>query len=313
MGFKGQAAVEAEVKVAPLINENKRLYNEQLNAKEYILETIRLNRVMLESDVPLERICMVELREGADDTLKMECNYKGELALAHQECAIKWFSIKGNKTCERSQSRVLRANGAMHQHEILDTGCGDVPVLVIESMLAYFCFLEQLLVVKLDFLYPSEGIHRRWDNDYYITSAAATWDQISLILSVPRCKPGDVCDETQETLRISQLPSTHVKDDRRKFIWEEVSYLERWWSDASYGKRESFTNLVQNGQLEIVGSGWVINDEVTSISEARIFLDISPLQEHSLSDGRPTLSVHVAILLYYALQLRLSLSGNTKE
>ncbi|KVI09526.1 hypothetical protein Ccrd_012101 [Cynara cardunculus var. scolymus] len=46
------------------------------------------------------RICMVELREGADDTLKMECNCRGELALAHQECAIKWFSIKGNKTCE---------------------------------------------------------------------------------------------------------------------------------------------------------------------------------------------------------------------
>ncbi|KAI3678264.1 hypothetical protein L6452_37551 [Arctium lappa] len=44
-------------------------------------------------------ICMVELREGANDTLKMECNCKGEFALAHQECAIKWFSIKGNKTC----------------------------------------------------------------------------------------------------------------------------------------------------------------------------------------------------------------------
>ncbi|MFS8014799.1 putative squalene synthase [Helianthus anomalus] len=98
------------------------------------------------------KICMVELTEGAGDTLKMECNCKGELVLVHQECAIKWFSIKGNKTCDvckqevknlavtllriqRSQSRIHRGNGAMQQV------WQDVPVLVIVSMLAYFCFL----------------------------------------------------------------------------------------------------------------------------------------------------------------------------
>ncbi|XP_071734753.1 uncharacterized protein [Rutidosis leptorrhynchoides] len=95
------------------------------------------------------RICMVELQEGADDTLKLECDCKGELALAHQECAIKWFSIKGNKTCEvckqdvknlpvtllriqRSQSRIARGNGALHQYEPTRYRVWqDVPVLVI--------------------------------------------------------------------------------------------------------------------------------------------------------------------------------------
>lgn len=63
-------------------------------------------------------------------------------------------------------------------------------------------------VVELDFLYPSEGIHRRWDSGYRITAAAATWDQAAFVLSIPRKKP---VDETQETLRTSVFPSQQVK------------------------------------------------------------------------------------------------------
>ncbi|GAB2270697.1 Casein kinase 1-like protein hd16 [Dionaea muscipula] len=72
-------------------------------------------------------------------------------------------------------------------------------------------------VVELDFLYPSEGIHRRWESGYRITCAAANFDQSALILSVPKRRPGD---ETQETLRTSQFPSTHVKEK-----WSKNLYL----------------------------------------------------------------------------------------
>ncbi|KAM3199696.1 casein kinase 1-like protein HD16 [Capsicum annuum] len=82
-------------------------------------------------------------------------------------------------------------------------------------------------VVELDFLYPSEGIHRRWDAGYRITSTAATLDQAAFVLSVPRRKPAD---ETQETLRTSAFPSTHVKEK-----WAKNLYL----ASVCYGRTVS--------------------------------------------------------------------------
>lgn len=82
-------------------------------------------------------------------------------------------------------------------------------------------------VVELDFLYPSEGIHRRWDSGFRITSTAATTDQAALILSIPRRR---LVDETQETLRTSQFPSTHVKEK-----WGKNLYL----ASLCYGRTVS--------------------------------------------------------------------------
>ncbi|KAK7279359.1 hypothetical protein RJT34_24408 [Clitoria ternatea] len=120
-------------------------------------------------DIPEEeavcRICMVELGEGGD-TLKLECSCKGELSLAHKECAVKWFSIKGNRTCDVCKQEVqnlpvtlLRVqNGQANnllggRSQLADASqyrvWQDAPILVVINMLAYFCFLEQLLVSSM--------------------------------------------------------------------------------------------------------------------------------------------------------------------
>ncbi|CAD6264387.1 unnamed protein product [Miscanthus lutarioriparius] len=119
-------------------------------------------------DIPEEeavcRICMVELSEGSDTLIKLECSCKGELALAHRDCAVKWFSIKGTRTCEVCKQDVqnlpvtlLRVQ-SVQQRDLMNRGGGSTarydryrvwhgtPILVIISILAYFCFVEELLV-----------------------------------------------------------------------------------------------------------------------------------------------------------------------
>ncbi|XP_039121689.1 uncharacterized protein LOC120258348 [Dioscorea cayenensis subsp. rotundata] len=113
------------------------------------------------------RICMIELCEGGD-TLKLECSCKGELALAHKECALKWFILRGSKNCEVCKQEVknlpvtlLRIHniqaavvqtGTISQRIVCNYGVfQEMPVLVFVSMLAYFCFLEQLLVADNGF------------------------------------------------------------------------------------------------------------------------------------------------------------------
>lgn len=112
------------------------------------------------------RICLIEL-EGGGETLKMECSCKGELALAHQDCAVEWFSIKGNKTCDvckkdvqnlptallkrhnNQNARRFRADASQQDDVPQYRAWQDAPVLVLVSMLAYFCLLEQLLVTEM--------------------------------------------------------------------------------------------------------------------------------------------------------------------
>lgn len=111
-----------------------------------------------------------------------------------------------------------------------------------------------------------------WKQGWRVSYRGDEWDSEKLkVFVVPHSHndPGwkltvDEYYQSQSRHILDTIVEALSKDVRRKFIWEEMSYLKKWWRDASEGSRESFINLVKSGQLEIVGGGWVMNDEANS-------------------------------------------------
>ena len=69
-------------------------------------------------------------------------------------------------------------------------------------------------------------------------------------------------------------------DRSRRFVWAEISFFKRWWITQNFENRGRFKTLVDRGQLEFIGGGWVQNDEanptlesvINQVSEGHAFL-----------------------------------------
>ncbi|KAK8497457.1 hypothetical protein V6N12_016981 [Hibiscus sabdariffa] len=156
--------------------------------------------------------------------------------------------------------RIITRKPVTRKHPRLNSNQTDAAVVDITTKDLYD---------KIEFLDKPGGA---WTQGWKVSYKGDDWDSEKLkIFVVPHSHndPGwkftvEEYYERQSRHILDTIVHTLSKDPRRKFIWEEMSYLERWWRDASEDKRESFTNLVKNGQLEIVGGGWVMNDEANS-------------------------------------------------
>ena len=60
---------------------------------------------------------------------------------------------------------------------------------------------------------------------------------------------------------INSVLQALVQDKNKTFVWEEVSFLSRWWQDASEDQKSQMKQLAASGQLEFIGGGWVMHDE----------------------------------------------------
>ncbi|KAK4872843.1 hypothetical protein RN001_014872 [Aquatica leii] len=54
------------------------------------------------------------------------------------------------------------------------------------------------------------------------------------------------------------------QDKSRRFIYVETAFLWKWWRQQHDTVKHQFLRLIRNGQLELIGGAWSMNDEATT-------------------------------------------------
>ncbi|CAF0836527.1 unnamed protein product [Didymodactylos carnosus] len=112
-----------------------------------------------------------------------------------------------------------------------------------------------------------------WKQGFAITYKESQWSQDNklkvILMPHSHCDPGWLYTFEEYFGRatksiIDTILTALSSNSKYKFVWAEISYLNLWWEQASIDKRELCKKLINNGQLEIVTGGWVMNDEANT-------------------------------------------------
>jgi len=63
---------------------------------------------------------------------------------------------------------------------------------------------------------------------------------------------------------LDSVVSELLRSPSRRFIEVEVGFFWRWWEEQDEDTRQEVKKLVNEGRLEFINGGWVMNDEATA-------------------------------------------------
>ena len=91
---------------------------------------------------------------------------------------------------------------------------------------------------------------------------------------------------------LNSVASVVPADPEKRFVWAETVYLERWLQDTTVSSqlKKDLRRAVGEGQIEIVGGGWVMHDEaITSFSSQIAQVSLGHSRLPSLLGFRPNI------------------------
>ncbi|KAL3939558.1 MAG: hypothetical protein SGBAC_005745 [Bacillariaceae sp.] len=124
------------------------------------------------------------------------------------------------------------------------------------------------LNLRLPFDNPDGGT---WSQGWDLEPVSISEENPLQVFVVPHshCDPGwlktfEEYYQSQTKHILDTIIESLQQDSRRKFIWAEISFFEKWWNEQSSDKQETVRMLLRDEQFEFVTGGWVQPDEANT-------------------------------------------------